>query len=92
MSQMEHRETPLTGLTCEQWGQEQSVMSDVQEAKDKIRPARGLLGGRQRFGVNAWEESEREQLIRAQTWGTGGPAGNLDVPASSSRYPFPLYV
>lgn len=45
---------------CEQWGQGQSVRSDVQEVKDKIIPARGLLGGWQRFGVDAWEESERE--------------------------------
>lgn len=52
----------------EQWGQEYSVSSDAQEAKDKIRPARGLLGGWQRFGVDAWEEPERQWLAKAQTW------------------------
>lgn len=35
------------------------VSSDVQEAKDKIRLARGLLGGWWRFGVDAWEEPEK---------------------------------
>lgn len=93
---MERRETLLTGLTSVSSGVKSSL--SVQMFR-KPRTRLDLqevywVGGRGLVWMpgKSQREREREQLIRAQTWGTGGPSGNLDMPASSSRYQFPLCI
>lgn len=61
---MEPRETALTGSTRVNSGVK-SILSVRMHRKPRTR---GLLGGWQRFGVDAWEEPERQWLAKAQTW------------------------